>query len=560
MGADQVAYLAVENLTFTYPGRDLPALRDISLSLEKGSFTLLCGPTGCGKTTLLRCLRRETAPAGKTEGRILFDGEDITGKEGVTGIGFVGQYPEEGIVSDVVSRELAFGGENLGFPPEKLRRLVAETVSWFGIGDWYHKKTDTLSGGQKQILSLAAAAVTRPGLLILDEPTARLDPIAAGDFFRALEKLNRELGVTVLLTEHRLDEVLPLSDRVTVLSEEGRIAAAGKAEEVCRYLYGTPFAAALPAPAYITAALAGKAPGAKIALTVRDARAFLSDVCAGTGADASVPEPEKPERETVLHAKELWFRYEKELPDVLRGAEVTLGKGEIFSVLGSNGAGKSTLLRVISGLSKPYRGSESVMGKKISSYGPSLYRGTLALLPQDPHALFTAETVREDMETLAKALGNGAQERIGGLLTSFGIMGLAERHPFDLSGGELQKCALAKLLLSDPSILLLDEPTKGIDALAKRSLGELLVSLREAGKSILLVTHDLGFAARYSDRCALFFDGILLGADSPKAFFRENAAYTTAASRIARDSFPDAILPEEVAERAKKRLETAKAL
>ncbi len=551
MGVDEMAYLAVEDLTFTYPGRDEPALRHISFTLEKGSFTLLCGPTGCGKTTLLRRLRTEIAPAGKTEGRIVFDGEDVGGKESVTGIGFVGQYPEEGIVSDVVSRELAFGGENLGYPPEKLRRLVAETANWFGIGDWYHKKTDTLSGGQKQILSLAAATVTRPGLLVLDEPTARLDPIASGDFFRALEKLNRELGVTVLLTEHRLEEVLPLADRVIVLSEDGRIAADGAPGEVCRYLYRSPFAPALPAPAYITAALSGEKKESGIALTVRDARAFLASYCEGkTPARDPAPESEKAEREEVLHAKELWFRYEKNLPDVLRGAEVTLHKGEIISVLGGNGAGKSTLLRVLSGLSRPYRGSENVMGKKISSYGASLYRGTLALLPQDPHALFTAETVKEDMETLAKALGNGAEERIKGLTESLGVASLADRHPFDLSGGELQKCALAKLLLSDPAILLLDEPTKGIDALAKRSLGELLVSLREAGKSILLVTHDIEFAARYSDRCAFFFDGALFGEDGARAFFRENGTYTTAASRIARDLFPDAILPEEVVQKA----------
>ena len=542
-----MAYLAVENLTFTYPGRDEPALKNVSLSLEKGSFTLLCGPTGCGKTTLLRRLRKETAPAGRTGGRILFEGEDITEKDGVTGIGFVGQYPEEGIVSDTVSRELAFAGENLGFPPEKLRRLIAETVSWFGIGDWYHRKTDALSGGQNQLLSLAAAVVTRPGLLVLDEPTARLDPIAAGEFFRALERLNRELGVTVLLTEHRLDGVLPLCDRVTVLSEDGTTAAEGSPEAVCRYLYSSPFAPALPAPAFITAAL-----GNDIALTVRDARKVLASVCDGKTPAVAPKGPEEPEKEEVLHARELWFRYGKDLPDVLRGAEVTLKKGEIFSVLGSNGAGKSTLLRVISGLSRPYRGAESVMGKKISTYGASLYRGTLALLPQDPHALFTAETVKEDMEDLAKALGNGAKERIGELTGSLGISRLLPRHPFDLSGGELQKCALAKLLLSDPAILLLDEPTKGIDALAKRSLGALLLSLREKGKSILLVTHDLGFAARYSDRCALFFDGILLGEDTPRAFFSENAAYTTAASRIARDLFPDAILPEEIVERAER--------
>ncbi len=552
-----VAYLEIRDLTFTYPGREEPALKNVSCRIGQGEFVLLIGETGCGKTTLIRRLRHEIAPAGELTGSVLLEGEDITGRDGVTRVGYVGQYPEENVVCGTVRGELAFGGENLGFDAGTLRRAIAETASWFGIGDWYHKDTDSLSGGQKQLLTLAAVMVTRPEILVLDEPTARLDPIAAGEFFSVLEKLNRELGVTVLLAEHRLEYVLPIADRVLFM-EDGRIVSDGTPAEVCSFLTGRPLEEALPAAVRITRALGEPSP----AFTVGEARSALLRKTGGNKEAAERGTEEAPaaadgeeKTGTVLEAKDLWFRYEKNLPDVLCGTALTLRRGEIFCVLGGNGTGKTTLLRVLSGLERPYRGSESVLGRRIGSYhGNSLYRGVIGLLPQDPHALFTAETVREDLETLAKAVLTGDRKAAAEeALASAGLTALADRHPFDLSGGELQQCALAKLLLSGPAILLLDEPTKGLDAVARRTLGQRLKELSRAGKSILIVTHDVEFAARFADRCGLFFDGALFGEDEPAAFFRENAVYTTAASRIARGVFPDAVLTEDVLRRIAER-------
>ncbi len=525
----------------------------MSLSVQEGEFLLLCGESGCGKSTLLKLLKRELAPYGEKSGEILYNGcplSKLDGRTAASEIGFVLQNPESQIVTDTVWHELAFGLESLGFDTPVIRRRVAEMASYFGIEEWFHKKTAELSGGQKQLLNLAAVMVMQPKVLLLDEPTAQLDPIAAASFISTLQKLNRELGLTILLAEHRLEEVFPIADRV-LLMDGGRLSYADSPRMLPAYFAENPahpMLAGLPAAVRIFRLLeeTGESP-----LTVREGREYLSRSY-DNRIDALPPTPCRPQGETAVELKEVWFRYEKDLPDVLQGVSLTVYSGEHFCLLGGNGTGKTTALGAIAGMLKPYRGKVLIRGKKLSDYSANaLYLGGIALLPQNPQTVFLEKTVREDLQEVCKTMRYSEEEaarRIAEVTEKLGIGHLLSMHPYDLSGGEQQKAAFAKILLLQPEILLLDEPTKGIDAYAKRTLAALLTKLKEEGMTILTVTHDVEFAAATADRCGMFFDGGLTSVDTPTAFFSENHFYTTAADRIARGYYKNAILCEQVAE------------
>ena len=529
--------LRVEDLSFRYPKADAKALDGISFSVNEGDFILVCGESGCGKTTLLRMLKKEISPAGEKSGRVYYRGVPADGPESgnsAAQIGFVFQDPDDQIVTDKVWHELAFGLENLGVESPVIRRRIGETASYFGIHGWFRRPTDELSDGQKQILNLASVMVMRPRLLILDEPTARLDPIAASEFISTLRKLNRELGLTVVIAEHRLEELFAAADRVMVL-DGGRAVSFDAPRAVCAALKDHRMADALPAAARIFGALA-EGDAAELPLTVREGRALIERDF--DGAREYVPdEAQGDPSDPALELDDVWFRYGRDLPDVMRGTSFSVRSGEIFCLLGGNGTGKTTTLDVIAGLERPYRGRVRVNGKKLKEYrGAALYRRNLAYLPQDSQAVFTRDSVRADLADICEAAGvpkDARAARIAGIAGRLGVAGLLDRHPFDLSGGEIQRCAIAKALLSEPRVLLLDEPTKGMDARAKRGLGQLMKELKDKGVTILAVSHDVEFAAEFADRCALFFDGEALPADTPERFFAENSFYTTAANRIA---------------------------
>lgn len=544
--------LHIEDLSFTYPGSDSPAVEHVSFSVHSGEFMVVCGESGCGKTTLLRLLKRELAPAGEKTGRILYNGvaqEQLDERTAACEIGYVLQNPDNQIVTDKVWHELAFGLENMGLPTEVIRRRVGEMASYFGIQGWFRRRTDELSGGQKQLLNLAAVMVMQPRVLILDEPTSQLDPIAAAEFIATLQKLNRELGLTILLVEHRLEEVFPLADTVLLL-EQGRVLLCDAPRRVGSHLGGLqrehPMLLGLPSAVRIFHALqvADACP-----LTVREGRDFLERHFAA-GPELPVAAAAADAAETAIELKKVWFRYEKALPDVLRGTSLRIGRGELFCVLGGNGTGKTTMLNVIAGLNKAYRGRVLINGKPIRDYkGQALYRNLLAFLPQNPQTVFVKDTVREDFADILAALERPKAARaaeIDAVAQTVGIASLLDKHPFDLSGGEQQKCALAKMLLLRPQILLLDEPTKGLDAYSKHTLKKLLQTLKKDGMTLLMVTHDVEFAAECADRCALFFDGEILSTDVPQTFFAENTFYTTAANRMARQLCHNAVTCEQV--------------
>ena len=539
--------LAVKNLSFSYPDAASPALGNISFSVREGEFIVLCGESGCGKTTLLRLLKRELAPAGKISGEISLFGKpqsEIDERASAAEIGYVMQNPEMQIVTDKVWHELAFGMEGLGFESEKIRLRAGEMAGYFGIDSWFRADTASLSGGQKQLLSLASVMALSPRLLLLDEPTAQLDPVAASNFISDIYRLNRDLGVTVIIAEHRLEELLSIADRAAVM-EDGRIVSFDSPRAVCNALGSRPISAGFPAASRISAALAdsGKSP-----LTVREGRRFLSSLDIRRGA--SLPDREDADGENAIEMKNTWFRYERNAPDILRGLNLSVKRGEIFSLLGGNGAGKTTVLKVLSGIEKPYRGKIKLLGKNIKEYrGNELHFHNVALLPQNVHDVFLRDTVESDLRDMCRVLGYSAvqtEEKVRTVSERLGISRLFDKHPYDLSGGEAQKCALAKILLSEPKILLLDEPTKGIDAHAKLILRDILFSLKREGVTVIAVTHDTEFAAAASDKCALFFDGEVISPSSPRNFFSGNDFYTTAASRISRGIFENTVTVDDV--------------
>ena len=524
----------IDHLSFAYPEQEKYAISDLSLSVRPGEFLVLCGPSGCGKSTLLRQLKTVLAPHGRCSGEILFDGknlDELPQREQAEKIGFVQQSPENQIATDKVWHELAFGLESLGYDTPTIRRRVAEMASFFGIQEWFYKPVTELSGGQKQLLNLASVMVLQPKVLILDEPTSQLDPIAASDFLATLGKINRELGTTIILTEHRLEEAFGFASRVAVM-DKGTLLCTGAPAEVGAELKssGNAMFLAMPAAMRIWAASASKA---ACPVSVCDGRNWLLDYAKTHELQASPEETKNaPNGETVVSAQELWFKYEKDLPDVVKGLSLELHKGEFLALLGGNGTGKTTTLKLLASLQKPYRGELTISG-------------SVGMLPQNPQALFVKSTVREDLlEILPKT--ERKSDRLAQVVSLCKLAELLDRHPYDLSGGEQQRAALAKILLLNPDVLLLDEPTKGLDAEFKQVFGQILRTLQASGVAILMVSHDIEFCAKYADRCALFFDGNIVTEAEPRTFFSGNSFYTTAANRIARDVLSDAVTPEDV--------------
>jgi energy-coupling factor transporter ATP-binding protein EcfA2/uncharacterized membrane protein len=527
----------IDDLTFSYPESAAPALSRVSLSIESGEFVALCGASGCGKTTLLRLLKRSIAPRGETAGTVRFMGkplDTLPQREECGGIGFVFQNAEEQIVTDRVWHELAFGLESLGLERGEIRRRAAETAEFFGIGGLFERDVATLSGGQKQLLCLASALVTRPAALLLDEPTSMLDPIAAAEFVSMLKKINRELGTTIIAAEQRLEELLPESDRVVVM-DSGSVVFDGEPAACAAALarMKSPMLRAMPTPARVFCACGGEG-GSPV--SVREGRRWLEKYI-NTRAPAPLAEKtEKPRGEALLSLRGAWLRYGRDGDDVLRGADAEARRGELIAIVGGNGAGKSTLLSALCGTKKLCRGKrEAAAGIRA------------AMLPQDVKTLFAADTVRGDLLD-ACASGADAAGKIQKAAELCRISALLDRHPYDLSGGEQQRAALAKILITDPDVLLLDEPTKGMDAPFREEFARTLRELCAAGKAVVMVSHDVEFCAEHADRCAMLFDGAIVSEAAPREFFSTNSFYTTAARRMARGIADGAVTCADVIE------------
>lgn len=464
--SDEGIALAYDDVTFRYPGSRGDVLSGVSMAVPAGAFALLVGGTGSGKSTLLSLAKPQITPVGDRAGQVRVFGrpvDDLDGAE-ACGVGYVFQDPDNQIVCDSVWHEMAFGLENLGTPQGEMRRRVAEASYFFGMGPWFHSDTDALSGGRKQLLALASTLVMQPRVLLLDEPTAQLDPIAARNFLHALFRVNRELGCTVVVATH---EPELMADYATCAFElvDGAVRPV---EDLGRFK--------------CEAALAER----------------------GALCDANAP--------AAVSARGAWFRYGRDDDWVLRGLDLEVRQGEVHALVGGNGCGKSTLLALIAGTRRAQRGEvRSAISAK-------------AMLPQDPKALFAEERVDEELMEWAHIGGYGADE-VQAMMGELGVADRADLHPYDLSGGQRQMLALGKLLLVHPRLLLLDEPTKGLDRTARERVAGMIEAARRDGVTVIVSTHDLAFVRRVADRVSLMFDGELACTEPVGEFFRNNLFY-----------------------------------
>lgn len=452
--------LEFEHVSFSYGGAAAPVLSDVSLEVPEGAFALLVGATGSGKSTLLRLAKPEIAPSGELAGTVRAFGREVRTLDpplSARTVGYVFQNPDAQVVCDTVWHEMAFGLENLGVPEPEMRRRVAETCGFLGIEPWFRSRTAELSGGQRQVLALAATLAMRPRLLLLDEPTSMLDPLAEKNFLSLLFRANRELGITVVVATHAPATMTDYATCAFML--EGARVLPASLEDLSR-------------PERLPALARTAFPG---------------------GA--------------LLSARDLWQRYGRDGRWVLRGLDLEVGSGEVRALVGSNGCGKSTLLSVLAGVERPQRGCVRNQAA-----------GSQALLPQDPKALLAHETVRDELAEWSSAVGYGAAE-VESALAELGLSDAAARHPYDLSGGQQQLLALEKLLLARPRLLLLDEPTKGLDLASRELLARRVATVRDAGVTVLLATHDLGFVRAVADSVSLMFDGGITVTEPTVEFF-----------------------------------------
>ena len=567
--------LEIRDFSFSYPDQEKRALTEISLDIKEGTLNVICGRSGCGKSTLLRQMKSVLAPHGERKGMIFYKGKPLAELDHRTQskeIGFVMQNPDNQIVTDKVWHELAFGLESLGYDNATIRLRVAEMASYFGIHRWFYREVKELSGGQKQLLNLAAIMAMHPSLLILDEPTSQLDPIAASDFLETVKKINRDIGTTVIITEHRLQDIIPFADKVFVM-DQGKLITEGTPGEIGLELKRREHGMflSMPVPMQIFASVDSDL---ACPLTVSDGRMWMQEylnlhpeVVQGTEIAEETKnrkQGKNKKEKPAIEVKEVWFRYEKESVDVIRDLSFQVNKGEFYALVGGNGTGKSTTLSLLCRIRAPYRGKIVLDGQDIRKFSDrELYNGYLGVLPQNPQSLFLKKTVLEDLYSVIGGkkektspeypINMKKEKAIEGIVSLTHLEGLLERHPYDLSGGEQQRLALAKVLLLRPKILLMDEPTKGMDAEYKEELGEILKKLQQHGITIFMISHDVEFVAEYADRVGLFFEGNIVTSKETREFFAGNSFYTTAANRMARQFFPEAVTGRDVVKCLKSR-------
>ena len=529
-----MAIFEIKNLNFSYPQTEKQVLKNINLTVNEGEFLLIFGKSGSGKTTLLNHFKTVMTPHGKRDGQIIYDGRplaDVSDRVQAAEIGYVLQNPDRQLVTDKVWHELAFGLENTGIEQGEMHRRVAETANFFGIDKWYDRDVSTLSGGQKQLLNLACVMVMQPKVLILDEPTSQLDPIAATDFLNAVYRINSELGTTVIIIEQRTESAFSQADRVVFMAD-GEIVSINKPEKIFEDIskLDADTVKLLPTPMQVFYGLKqkGAAP-----VSIKKGRNWLLDYINKNNISVTEYKREKPAvaGRTAIQLKDVWYRYEKDGEDVLKGADIAIPQGCLYAIIGGNGSGKSTLIKTICGINRPYMG-KVIVDKSL---------GKAAYLPQEATLLFSRETVLEELQEMT-----ADSNLISETAALCNISGLLDSHPYDISAGQQQCVALAKVLLSGAEILLLDEVTKGMDGIFKSQLADLLKKLCEKGKTIVIVSHDIEFCSEYADMVGMFFNGTIVSQDVPQRIFAQNSFYTTAGARMSKGILKNTVNAKDI--------------
>jgi len=513
----------LENVSFKYNLSEKEILKNINVTVNKGDFITIFGKSGSGKSTLLRQLKPQISPEGEKKGKILFDSkniEEVSDSELIKRIGFVFQDPEAQCVTDKVWHELAFGLESLGTDSNTIKLRIAEISDFFHISDWFYKDIAKLSGGQKQLVNLAAVMVMQPDVIILDEPTSQISPIMASEFLNILSKINKEYGTTIILSEHRLNEVFELSNKFIAM-DNGKIIFEGTPKEVANNLYKTKHELIhlLPEAVKLSMNITG---GKEIVSNITKCRSLVASKCMKKGRF-----DDKSFTQNIAELKNIWFKYGEQ--DILKDLSIDIKQGVVNTIIGQNGSGKTTLLQLIAGLLKQYRGKKKARFNKV------------CILPQNIKTLFSKNTIKEDLLEVCSD-----ETSINDAVKLFNIGNLLLKHPFDLSGGEQQRVGLAKLLLCKPDLLLLDEPTKAMDEIFKETFRGIIENLKSRGITIVMVTHDIEFSAKVSDYISLMFNGEIITTNKTREFLSENIFYTTVANRVVRDIDNKVITIEEV--------------
>jgi energy-coupling factor transport system ATP-binding protein len=544
-----MAFIELKNVTFTYPDAKNQAINNLSLTIEKGQFVVLFGASGSGKSTLLRLLKKEIQPNGELSGEILVNSQSIQeGNRLANQVGFVFQDPENQVVAENVLHELVFGLESMGLPTNEMRSRVAELVHYFGTESLLERKTQELSGGKKQQLNLASVLLMQPDLLLLDEPTSQLDPVSARELLDLLVRLNDEFGMTIILTEHRLEEFFTMADKI-VMMEKGQIIQEGAPRQVIESIWPSPNRAYVPMIPSLYLNVEKLDSKSALPLTVKEGKRWIGN---RTYNDINQDQPVQTvkDKDGLIHAKKITYRYNKDTGFVLKELDFSLPKGEIYALLGGNGSGKSTLLKVLSGIYQPQRGQLMIQGKPLKSKRNHDLAKLIGYLPQNPKMFFLHDSIEKEMNATLRQWGISDNSEVADLLNQLGISHLRGSHPYDVSGGELQKAALSCLLLRKPEILLLDEPTKGLDPISKQNLAAILSQLKKDGVTIVMATHDIEFAAQYASICGMMFQGKITTEGTPKQFFKGNFFYTTMIQRLFRHISNNDIITLEEAVRS----------
>jgi energy-coupling factor transporter ATP-binding protein EcfA2 len=522
--------IELREVTYSYPAGELPVLKDLSLEVSEGEFLLVIGASGSGKSTLLRCLNGLVPHfyGGTFLGHIRVANRDplAEGPRGMSEVvGFVLQDPESQFVVDSVEDELAFAMENHNLEPSVMRKRVEEVLDQLNIAHLRHRKINTLSGGEKQRVAIGAVLTLQPDVLVLDEPTSQLDPQAAEEVLTTLQKLNVDLGLTVVLSEHRLERVVQYADRVIYLPGCGEPPLLGSPSEVLTEIDLVP----------PLVKLAKEMEWHPLPLTIKEGLPFARGLSAHLDAQETTLVSEhttQSDQSPVVDIRDVWFSYNGH--EALTGLSLSVAPGEFVALMGRNGSGKTTLLKHVVGLLRPERGRVELWGKDIRGQNVEDIARRVGYVPQNPNSMLFADTLRAELDFTRRSHGltTGDYDE---LLQRLHLSSFADSYPRDLSGGERQRAAMAAVLVADPDVILLDEPTRGLDYDHKQSLAQFLTHKQHEGKAIVMSTHDVELVAQCAERVVILGEGQIVVDGPARQVMSDSMVFSSQISKLFRD-------------------------